>query len=484
MKVNDSPQISIVCPNILESRIDVQPYLPRFLESEEVLVSHNNTEMLNNLIRSQKDLTGGATPLGANYLNNGIRFIRTQDITPNWIDLSNIVYISKDDHAKLRRSELQENDVLLTITGALYGQSAVVRKSCLPANISQHSVRIHFVDDMDCYFISTFLNCSYGQDQIKKHQVGATRSAIDYDGIKNIRIPIPSKKVQKYISSKVRLAEKCREEAKIHTDSVRKFFNNFFKLEQFKENNEKSYVVKPNKLDSNWLNAGFYRKRYFDLIDHLNRIGLKLAPLSHFSLCDRKKIKPKKGKIKYFEIKDIDITSGRIINVTEYEARNAPNNAQRLAKPLDIIISTRRPTRGAVAIIPPDLDGAFYSVFLAHFVAKEGNSPYFIKEYLRTYPGKMFMEQRCTETTYPVISEDDLETVPVPVVTSDCQFEIEKNLKISEMLEQKSFKLISKAKTDVENLIEGKLDTEAIISGKIKTPTWEDIEKELEAELN
>jgi type I restriction enzyme S subunit len=474
--VSRSPAIVWVYPRVIAYRIDAHPFQPYLVEIDELLAQRPDCVTLGQKLRRRRGMSGGATPRGANYLSEGIRFIRTEDVTPNWIDLSQVAHISIEDHKKLERSALEEDDVLLTITGALFGQSATVYSGCLPANISQHSVRMHFADDVDPRYVSTYLNSKYGQAQIQKHKVGATRSAIDYTGVKGLKLPLPPRPVQEYIGTKVRLAERCRTQAKELQKHIEELLESMLHLDDFVLVDEQIAWAQPQDVVTRWLNSGFYLPRYLKLQQHLESAGLQIVSLSELATCVRTKQRPRHGSIRYIQIGDIDITSGMITTWSWYEAEDAPNNAQRLISDWDVLVSTRRPTRRAVTVVPEELAGSYASVFLARLRAKPGNSPYYIQQYLRSIVGVLFLEQRCTETTYPVISEGDLETVPIPIVESEVQKEIEASTRSYEKLLSMSANLVREAEADVKALIEGRLDVEGIVAGRVQLPTWEDPE--------
>ncbi len=134
-------------------------------------------------------MSGGATPLGAEYSESGIPFLRVQNIMQNYFNLNDVVYLNEKQDNEIKRSRLIENDVLLTITGVSYGKSAVVPEQLINANINQHSVKITLKDTLNPYFLSTFLNCKYGKLQSDKNIVGVTRPALDYEVIRNFNIP-------------------------------------------------------------------------------------------------------------------------------------------------------------------------------------------------------------------------------------------------------------------------------------------------------
>ena len=159
-------------------------------------------------------ISGGATPLGAVYPEEGIPFLRVQNIMPNYISASDIKYLSPSQNQEILRSQLKKDDVLLTITGS-YGKSSVVTDEFVGANINQHSVKMT-VRNIAPYFLSTFLNCKYGYSQSTRHVVGITRPALDYSAIKSFLIPDLDRNFQEIIASYCHQAEKSREDSKQH----------------------------------------------------------------------------------------------------------------------------------------------------------------------------------------------------------------------------------------------------------------------------
>ena len=158
-------------------------------------------------------ISGGATPLGAVYPEDGIPFLRVQNIMPNYISAAGIKYLSPSQNHEIIRSQLKKDDVLLTITGVSYGKSAVVTDEFVGANINQHSVKMT-VKNIVPYFLSTFLNCKYGYSQSTRHVVGITRPALDYSAIKTFLIPDLDKSFQETIGLCCCRAETLRKDSK------------------------------------------------------------------------------------------------------------------------------------------------------------------------------------------------------------------------------------------------------------------------------
>ena len=192
-----------------DKRLDAEHYHPWHLENLRKI--KEKAQPLSEFIIH---ISGGATPLGAVYPEEGIPFLRVQNIMPNYISDSGIKHLSPSQNQEILRSQLQKDDILLTITGVSYGKSAVVTDEFVGANINQHSVKMT-VRNIVPYFLSTFLNCKYGYSQSTRHVVGITRPALDYSAIKSFLIPDLNRKFQETIASYCSQAETSRADSKL-----------------------------------------------------------------------------------------------------------------------------------------------------------------------------------------------------------------------------------------------------------------------------
>ncbi len=233
-------------------RIDPWHYQPEFFKKIAKVYSGLGGNELAVLIDNERGVAGGATPLGAEYLSNGrVRFYRTSEVDELQIDFENAVYISDEDDEKLQRSRLKDGDVLLTITGAKFGKSAVVNETHLPGNISQHSVRFFpKPDELDPYFLVAYMNGVTGQIAIWREAYGATRPAIDFPGVRSLVVPIVGNIVQKYIGDKVRQAERLRAWAKASIANADELI-----AEKFKHQLANSMTKHPRRLPTKLLST-------------------------------------------------------------------------------------------------------------------------------------------------------------------------------------------------------------------------------------
>lgn len=136
----------------------------------------------------------GKTPLGgANvYQSEGHVFVRSQNVGWGHYLLDDVVFISDDIHQNQISSELHEGDVLLNITGASIGRSAVVNDSLAGGNVNQHVCIIRLKDKKNsseylCYYILS----SNIQNLIKEEQAGGSREALNFKQIGAFNITRP-----------------------------------------------------------------------------------------------------------------------------------------------------------------------------------------------------------------------------------------------------------------------------------------------------
>ncbi|WP_339181937.1 restriction endonuclease subunit S [Paenibacillus sp. FSL R5-0701] len=143
----------------------------------------------------------GKTPKGGNssYVSTGVPLIRSQNIYDNCIHSDNVVYISSETDEDMKNSRVKKNDVLLNITGASIGRSAVYKHSD-PANVNQHVCIIRPDDGVEADFIQLNLSSSKGQKEIELNQAGGGREGLNFQQISKISFFYPPKNEQRVIS--------------------------------------------------------------------------------------------------------------------------------------------------------------------------------------------------------------------------------------------------------------------------------------------
>jgi len=162
-------------------------------------------------------VTSGSTPLGGdiNYLSEGIRFIRSQNILMNRIDYSDIVFISKTIHNNMSRTWVKKNDVLFNITGASIGRVAYFEGENDSANVNQHVCIVRTEKEkINHIYLSYLISSESFQSRVISQNSGATRQAFNFEQIRNFKIILPPLQLQQQFAQIVNKTEALKEKQK------------------------------------------------------------------------------------------------------------------------------------------------------------------------------------------------------------------------------------------------------------------------------
>lgn len=116
----------------------------------------------------------------------------------------------------------------------------------------------------------------------------------------------------------------------------------------------------------------------------------------------------------YVDIAGVDPKVGVIINVQEVQGSEAPSRARMVIHSGDIIVSTVRPTRGATAVVPKNLDNQICSTGFCVLKVKEGVNPYYLHFVLRMNSTLEQFRKFATGSSYPAILDTDVMKAIVP----------------------------------------------------------------------
>ena len=125
-------------------------------------------------------ITNGNTPKGGseNYVDDGIIFLRSQNVWRNRIDLSDVAYIDEATHISMKKSSVHHNDILITKTGRINTENSSLGRAALytgeddSANINGHVYLVRLKDGMDPRFVVTILTGEAYRKYIRKVCVG------------------------------------------------------------------------------------------------------------------------------------------------------------------------------------------------------------------------------------------------------------------------------------------------------------------------
>jgi type I restriction enzyme S subunit len=150
-----------------------------------------------------KKIGSGKTPLGGaeTYVDEGIVFIRSQNVYDDGLVLEDVVYISEEVDADMRVSRIKPGDVLLNVTGASIGRSCIVPDDFPAGNVNQHVCIIRLRDLTQSHFVSWVMKAPFIKAQIDAIQSGAAREGLNFDQISKFACALPSNAEQQAIAA-------------------------------------------------------------------------------------------------------------------------------------------------------------------------------------------------------------------------------------------------------------------------------------------
>lgn len=123
----------------------------------------------------------------------------------------------------------------------------------------------------------------------------------------------------------------------------------------------------------------------------------------------------------YIDISSVDVTTGTILSPQEITGEEAPSRARKVVRAFDILVSTCRPTRGAIAVVPVELHNQIASTGFSVVRANEGTNPFYLHYALRLASTLEQFRKWSTGSSYPAILDDDVNKTLIPVPDLEVQ---------------------------------------------------------------
>lgn len=242
-----------------------------------------------NLKTACSKIGSGITPRGAEkvYKEEGVALIRSQNVQNNFFIKEGLVYIDESIAEEMVNVTVQENDILLNITGDSVARCCIVPKKVLPARVNQHvcimRVKPEFLKPK---FLQSFMTTNKMQNfMLSLAQSGGTRNALTKAMIESFIVPKPSLTEQKLISeifenldSKIELNHQINQTFEVIGQTT---FKNWFVDFEFPNEKGKQYKSSGGEMVDSELGEipkGWKVKSIDEIADFLNGLALQNYP--------------------------------------------------------------------------------------------------------------------------------------------------------------------------------------------------------------
>src|SRR3989344_3588239 len=267
---------SIIQKSQLEGakRLDAEYYQPEYLDLEKKLDSIE-TKTIDELSKSVVSFGAYSLTSYLEWQDSGVPYVNVGDIHEGYIDTSNIKHISEKVDEILRKSRVNNGQVLLTMAGTI-GNAAVAHNLPRSMNANQAIAKITPIDDISPYYLVAFLNSKYGQLQTQREIVSSVQANIFLGPIKRFRIPFFDKESMTKIESIYRHFLETLEHSQSLYSQAEKVLLEELGLKDFKAAEDLYSVVNFSNIKSaNRIDAEYFQPKYEKIISVSRKHGGK-----------------------------------------------------------------------------------------------------------------------------------------------------------------------------------------------------------------
>lgn len=186
--------ISVLPYEKLQDRLDVSFYMDKPEQNWLVPVKP--------LANLANEFQSGITIPSKEYQDDGVAYIRIQDMKPMSISKEKLVFV--DEKYREDKNTLYSGDILISRVGTI-GKSTLVTEDTAGALANQHIsiVRVN-KEVLSPEFLSLFLNTHWAIDQLEQKAGGTAQKFIKLKDIKELIVPMPPMHIQQEITESVK----------------------------------------------------------------------------------------------------------------------------------------------------------------------------------------------------------------------------------------------------------------------------------------
>jgi type I restriction enzyme, S subunit len=141
---------------------------------------------------------GHVGPMADKYTDEGVPFLRSQNIMPFRLNLNDIKFVPREFHEKLRKSALQPGDVAVVRTG-YPGTACVIPNTFTELNCADLVV-ITPSRELNPYYLAAIFNSAWGVASVAGNLVGVAQQHFNIGAARELEVSIPPRSTQDRIA--------------------------------------------------------------------------------------------------------------------------------------------------------------------------------------------------------------------------------------------------------------------------------------------
>lgn len=428
-------------------RIDADYFRPDYLEVQEQM-ARKGCRQLGDFqveIKHPKEIN-------RNYVEAGTLFLRAQNVRPMAVNLTNNpVFVSDADAEKLKENVLQYKDILITRTGANFGQCAIYLEDS-KAIASSHTFIVKS-GDLNPFYLTVYLNTKYGRVLIDKGRYGGLQPEIAPQFLRQILVPvfdaIPIEIEKAYLRSQDLIRQAKESYAAAETRLLAELG-----LTDWQPRPQSTFVQ---SFAAAWsagrMDPDYFQPKYAEIVAAIKGYPGGWDTLGNLATLKAQNYLPESGReYRYIELANIG-NSGEVTGCMQEQGQDLPTRARRQVAAGDVIVSSIEGSLESVALIGNEYDQSLCSTGF-HVVNSARLNSETLLVLLKSPVGQLQLKRGCSGTILSGINRDEFNKITLPIIAPETQSEIQEQVAESAALRRQSRCLLDCAKAAVELAIE------------------------------
>lgn len=317
--------------------------------------------------------------------NGEYKYITSKNIRNSGLDLSDVSYISAEEHQEIyKRCSVKFGDLLLTKDGASTGNCCINFLDEEFSLLSSVAVLRPKQKKHNANFLCQVLQSPIGQNEIKGSMAGQAITRITLEKLRAYKFNFPLYEEQTHLGLFFRRLDSQIAESRAVLEKSRQLKKAMLE-KMFPANGEKMPKIRFKGFEGEW------EEKNFESVGEFN---------------------PKTEIPSIFQYVDLESVVGtQLISYREESKETAPSRAQRLAKNGDLFFQAVRPYQKNNYLFEKNNENFVFST--GYIQIRPQNDGYFLLTLVQKEEFVQEVLLRCTGTSYPAINASSLQDIAI-----------------------------------------------------------------------
>ncbi|MXV85823.1 hypothetical protein F4X88_12880 [Candidatus Poribacteria bacterium] len=399
-------------------RLDAEFFRPDYLRVQRKLEKIGSRRLIDFQvnIRHPKEIQ-------RNYVDEGVLFLRAQNVRPLSIDLtSNPVYISEEDAECLQDNTIYYKDILITRSGANAGQCAIYLEDS-HAISSSHTFIVQS-GSLNPFFLAIFLNTKYGEALIQKGKYGSAQPEVAPPFL--YQIPVPNlENLQMEIEKTYLRSKDLTELSKTRYAETQTLLLDELGLTDYQPKHNLTFATDYVSMQhAERIDADYFQPRYDDIISAIKSYQGGWGVIANQAQLKDSNFKPEpETEYKYIELANIG-RDGEVKDCMVGQGQDLPSRARCKVNTGDVIVSSVEGSLESIALITGEYDNALCSTGF-HIINSDVLNSETLLVFLKSSVGQLQLKKGCSGTILTAINRDAFGRIALPTIRAEKQSEIQ-----------------------------------------------------------